>query len=58
MLMEFGDVRSHQSLGCLVAGVQDSNHGWGCSIHGGSLTELDMGTSLNGLNIYIVVKIS
>ena len=27
---------SQQSPGCLVAGVQGSNHGWGCSIRGGS----------------------
>ena len=34
--MKFGDVESHQSLGCLIAGVQDSNLGWGCSACGGS----------------------
>ena len=44
--MEFGDVRSHQSPGCLAAGVHGSNNGWGCSTCGGSLLELDMGMLL------------
>ena len=37
MSMKFGDVESHPSLGCLIAGVQGSNLGWGCSIPGESL---------------------
>ena len=44
--MKFGDEESHQSPGCLVAGVQGSNCGWGCSIYVGSLTYCDKGKSL------------
>ena len=59
--MKFGDVESHQSPGCLVAGVQGSNRGWGCSIYGGSLTYCDKGKSLkilqNGLHKEEVVLI-
>ena len=41
--MKFGDVESHPSLGCLIAGVQGSNLGWGCSIRGGSLALIGHG---------------
>ena len=50
--MKFGDVESHQSTGCLIAGVQGSNLGLGCSIRGGSQALLDMGMSLIGLKDY------
>ena len=48
MSMKFGDVESHQSHGCLVAGVHGSNLGWGCSIRGGSRALLDTDRSLKG----------
>ena len=48
MSMKYGDDESHQSLGCLSAGVQGSNLGWGCSICGGSLALLDMDMSFKG----------
>ena len=43
MQMEFGDLKSHQGPGCLVAGVQGPNQGWGCSIYGGSLDPIGHG---------------
>ena len=43
MFMKFGDVESHQSHGCLVAGVHGSTKGWGCSIRGGSLAKIGHG---------------
>ena len=48
MSMKFGDVESHQNPGCLIAGVQGLNLGWGCSICGGSLALLDKDRSLKG----------
>ena len=44
--MKFSDEESHQSPGCLTAGVQGSNCGGGCSICGGSPTLCDLGKSI------------
>ena len=41
--MKYGDVESHQSPGCLIAGVQGLNLGWGCSTRGGSLARIGLG---------------
>ena len=55
--MKFGDVESHQSPGCLIAGVQGSNCSWGCSIHGGSLTYCDTGMSIKIPTSIVIVKV-
>ena len=55
--MKFGDVESHQSLGCLIAGVQGSNLGWGCSIRGGSPTNCEMGMSIKVPAHNVIIKL-
>ena len=57
MSMKFGDVASHQSPGCLSAGVQGSNPGWGCSIGGGSLNLIGHGHVVKGPKSKVTLKL-